>query len=322
MFRRLRCLEHLHPARRCPPRPDGPFLKAAKEVGFQPNVLARSLATGRSDIIALVTNAFGNPFINSVVDIFTDELQERRLVPLVLNLKEGFDWDKAVNLILQYQIDGVIIASSTVSEQFLEKISDQNTPIIQAFGRYLGSKDIDSVFVDNEKGGQLAARELLARGYRKPGFIGVPLTVSTTRDRLTGFREVLSQNGITPQVVHCDQYSYRESYRETQTLFRQHPELDCLFCADDLLGLGALDALKFELGRNVPNDVGVIGFNDIQATSWPSHSLATFRSDTDQIVVNAINMLTDRITNGSKGGERRIINCHFVERGSVCNRLE
>ncbi|MEP2530700.1 LacI family DNA-binding transcriptional regulator [Shimia sp.] len=291
-------------------------MKAAKEIGFQPNVLARSLATGRSDMIALVTNAFANPFINSVVDAFTSELQERKLLPVAFNLKGNFDWDQAVDLILQYQVDGVIVASSTVDERFLERICDAKIPLIQAFGRFHGVGDVDSVFVDNTHGGRHAAREFIARGYEKPGFIGVSSSVSTTQDRLAGFAEVWAEKGIEPVVKRAENYAYADGYAGASELFRDNPQLDCVFCADDLLGIGAIDALRFECHRRIP-DVGVIGFNDIQATGWASHPLSTFRADTTQVVASGIEMLKDRIKSAGKAREQRVVNCQFVERGSL-----
>lgn len=295
------------------------IMKAAKEVGFQPNVLARSLTTGRTRMIALVTNAFANPFINSVIDVFTDELQDRQLVPVILNLKGDFDWNHAVNLILQYQVDGVIVASSTVDTAFLEMVHAANVHLIQAFGRYTGDRSIDSVFVDNTGGGRRAAQELLARGYRAPGFIGVAPGVSTSQDRLAGFSEGLAQAGITPRVIRAAGYSHDAGLARVVDLFEAHPELDSVFCADDLLGLGALDGLRHRLGRQVP-EVGVIGFNDIQAAGWPSHPLATFRADASQVVLNAIDLLTDRIERGRTTGEQRIVSCQFTERGSIRER--
>ncbi|KUF12119.1 LacI family DNA-binding transcriptional regulator [Pseudoponticoccus marisrubri] len=292
------------------------ILKAAREVGFQPNVLARSLATGRSHMIALVTNAFGNPFINSVIDVFTTELQDQRLLPLTFNLKGNFDWGEAVNLILQYKVDGVIVASSTVDEVFLERIHDSEIHLIQAFGRYQGDREIDSVFVDNVGGGAQAARELLDRGYRAPGFIGLAPHVSTSRDRQAGFTEVLEAAGITPRIARAERYAYGQGQACALELFRTHPELDAVFCADDLLGLGALDALRHDLGRDVP-ETGVIGFNGIEATGWSSHPLATFRAEASQVVLNAIDMLTERIEAGRRPREHRIVSARFVERASI-----
>lgn len=294
-------------------------MKAAQELGFQPNVLARSLMTGRSALIALVTNAFANPFINSVIDVFTSELQARNLRPLVFNLKASFDWNQMVNLMLQYQIDGVLVATSTIDEGFLDRVLGAKIPAVQAFGRYLGTGDMDSVFVDNLAGGRIAAQELLARGYRRPGFIGVADSVSTTRDRLTGFREVLSVHGIEPPVVRAPRYAYAAGRDCAKELFGATPELDSVFCADDLLGLGAMDTLRFELGRTVP-DTGVIGFNDIDAASWPSHPLATFGAHTGQVVVNAIDLLEARIAEGPKPSEQRIVSCRFVARSSIRDR--
>ena len=296
-------------------------LKAAAEIGFQPNALARSLMTGRTALIALVTNAFANPFINIVVDVFTTELQSRNLRPLAFNLKGDFDWSDTINLMLQYQIDGVVIASSTLDQTFIDRVVDARFPTVQAFGRYSGDRLMDSVFVNNVEGGRIAASELVARGYRSPGFIGVSDSVSTSLDRLSGFQEVLQDAGILPPIVQVEGYSHRCGREGAARLLATHPDLDSLFCADDLLALGALDALHFDLGRE-PGEVGVIGFNDIDAAGWPSHALSTFRSHTGQIVVNAIDMLETRIVERERPGEQRIVSCRFIERGTVRSRLD
>lgn len=292
-------------------------LKAAEELGFRPNILARSLMTGRSALIALVSNAFNNPYVMNIIDIFTTELQKRNLRPLVFNLSGDHDWTETITLMSQYQIDGVVIASSTLEPAFVERVGKSDIPTVIAFGRSTAENGIDSVFVDNVEGGRLAALEFLQRGYRKLGFIGAPEFVTTSQDRLLGFREQLAREGApAPVVVHGKEYSHAAGLAASVELVQRHPEVDGLFCADDLLGIGAVDGLRLRLGRSVP-ETGVIGFNDIQMAAWPSHSLSTLRTHTDRVVLSAIDLLQARIGNGPKPKEKRIISCEMVVRGSL-----
>lgn len=291
-------------------------MAAAETLGFQPNVLARSLMTGRSALIALLANAFDNPYVMRIIDVFTSELQARNLRPLVFNLTGAHDWASTVNLMKQYQIDGVLVASSTIAPEFFDRVLDAHIPTVVAFGKYAGRREMDSVFVDNIAGGRIAAQEFLRRGYRAPAFIGAKAQVSTSHDREIGFRDELCRHGIDHAAEFAGEYSHAAGMAATERLLARRPETDAIFCADDQIGIGALDSLRYVLNRAVP-DTGVIGFNDIAIASWPSHPLATLRTHTDQIVTNAIDLLERRIERGPTPGEQRIVSCAFVERASV-----
>lgn len=291
-------------------------LKAAQELGFQPNVLARSLMTGRSDLIALVATAFHNPYVMSIIDVFTTELQARNLRPLVFNMKNIANWSDTIGLILQYRIDGVLIASSTMDNDFFREIHAARIPAVIAFGRSPEDCEIDSIFANNVEGGRLAARELLRRGYRHLGFIGAPQHVTTSQDRLIGYREYLSVQELEPEIEIAADYSHAAGMNATEQLIRRAPDIDAIFCADDQIAVGAMDALRFRLGRSVP-DVGVVGFNDMEMAEWPAYDLATFRTNTEQLVINAIDVLQDRMRNVTKASEQRIIKSQFIARSSV-----
>lgn len=292
-------------------------LKAAEELGFRPNILARSLMTGRSAMIALVSNAFENPYVMSILDAFTIELQNRNLRPVVFNLSHDYDRKEVVTLMAQYQIDGVLIASSTIDPAFIENVNKAQIPAVIAFGREVGQAPVSAAFVDNVEGGRMAARELVRRGYRRMGFIGAPETVSTSKDRLAGFREALHSEKLEPvAVAHGGDYSHEAGRKAAKKLLEAHPDIDALFCGDDLLGMGALDAIRFDLDRRVP-ETGVIGFNDIGMASWPAYDLTTFRTHTEQVVANAIDMLEAQIENGPRPRETRMTACELVVRGSL-----
>jgi DNA-binding LacI/PurR family transcriptional regulator len=295
----------------------GRVMKAAEKLDFRPNILARSLITGRSALIAVVTNAFSNPYVVDIIDAFTLELQNRSLRPLVFNLGGAHDGTGTVALMSQYQIDGIVLASSTLSPDFVASVGAASIPTVMAFGRAPAELGISSVYADNVEGGRIAARELLKRGYKNLGFIGGPQNATTTQDRLSGFREQLSQEGAKPAVVvYGSEYSHAAGRKTAIDLLRERPEIEALFCADDLLGVGALDGIRMVLGRAVPKQVGVIGFNDIQMASWDSYNLATLRIHVRDLVVNSIDLLQARIQQGPRM-EKRLIGCELVMRGSL-----
>jgi DNA-binding LacI/PurR family transcriptional regulator len=292
-------------------------LKAANELGFRPNILARSLMTRRSELIALVSNAFRNPYVMDIIDKFTIELQNRRLRPLIFNLGTDFDSFEVISLMSQYQVDGVVIASSTLPYEFAKSVADFGMPTVIAFGGGMAHNAVSAAFVDNVEGGRIAARALVKGGYHTIGFLGGPSQATTTQDRLAGFQSQLASDGVSPVcVAFASEYSHPAGMETALSMFSAHPELEALFCADDLLATGAFDAIRYKLKRAIP-EVGVIGFNDIQMAGWPNYNLTTIRSHVEQVIGHAIDMLQVQIDHGPRPIEKRIVSCELVVRGTL-----
>ncbi len=291
-------------------------IRAADQLGYRPNALARSLMTGRSAMIGLVSNALVNPFIMSVVDTFTLRLQRRRLRPLVFNLAGDFSIDDTVTLIRQYQVDGVIVASSTLDPAFAEAAAAAGVPVVLAFGAARPGSSISAAHVDNVGGGRLVAQAFARAGYRRVGFIGGGEGVSTTRDRLAGLRAGLQEAGLdAPRVLHAGRYAQEAGFGGARALLARSPEIDALFCADDLLAIGAFDALR-ALGRPAP-ETGLVGFNDIPMASWPSFDLATVRAPVEEVVASALDLLAERIDGPGRAPQTRIVGCEFIARSTL-----
>lgn len=138
--------------------------KAAEELGYSPNILARSLTTRRTKLIGLVSNNFHNPIFLEVFDRFTRGLQDRGLRPLLLNLSEENDRTNAVRMMRQYSVDGVVVVSSTLAPDFPLAFRDAGVPVVHSFGRAAQTPLIHVVGIDNVEAGRMAARELVARG--------------------------------------------------------------------------------------------------------------------------------------------------------------
>ena len=158
--------------------------------------LARSLMTGRTELIGLVSNNFDNPAFMEIFDLFTRLLQDQGLKPLLVNLSGRSDPQQAVAMLRQYNVDAVIVASSTVSPLFVKGCIAIGIPIVHAFGKAQGGAALHVVRADNVQGGRLAAETLLQHGYRRMAFLGGPRSASSTADRLKGFRAGLKAKGL------------------------------------------------------------------------------------------------------------------------------
>ena len=162
---------------------------AAQALGYRPNVLASSLTTGRTKLIGLVSNNFHNPIFLEVFDRFTRGLQERGLRPLLVNLSDETDPENSVRMLLQYSVDAVIVASSTLPASFAHSFHDAGVPVVHSFGRHMPNPKVPIVGIDNVAAGRLAARTLIGKGYRRIGMMAGPKSATSTEDRVAGFLE-------------------------------------------------------------------------------------------------------------------------------------
>jgi DNA-binding LacI/PurR family transcriptional regulator len=294
-------------------------LAATRSLGYQPNALARSLMTKRTELIGLVSNNFDNPAFMEIFDLFTRRLQQRGRRPLLANLSGGARTEVALDMLLQYSVDGVIIASSMLPPQFAVACAEARLPVVQAFGRPRGKASISVVAADNMQGGRLAGNVLQEHGYKNIGFLGGPQTATSTEDRLRGFTESLASRGLKPgAVVYGHSYSHEAGLTMMRQLLR-NGGLDAVFCGDDILAMGAIDACR-ELGARVPDDVGIIGFNDIAMAAWPAYNLTTIRQPIGDIISTAVELVLGVVDQPAKKPEVRLFECHAVERRTLRSR--
>ncbi len=294
-------------------------LAATRSLGYQPNLLARSLMTRRTELIGLVCNNFDNPAFMEIFDLFTRRLQQRGLRPLLANLSGGARPHAALEMLLQYNVDGVIVASSTLPHPFAEACAEARLPVVQAFGRPGGKVAVNIVGADNIQGGRLAGDILCQRGYRNIAFLGGPQTGTSTADRLRGFRERLLRDGLHPV---AEVYGHSYSHEAGSTLMHQllkNGGIDAVFCGDDILAMGALDACR-EAGVSVPAEIGVIGFNDMAMASWPAYNLTTIRQPIGEIIVSAVEIMLRIVDRPESPTEERLFSCESVVRGTLKER--
>jgi DNA-binding LacI/PurR family transcriptional regulator len=288
----------------------------ANELGYRPNVLASSLTTRRTKLIGLVSDNFQNPLFLDVFDLFSRGLQERGLRPLLVNLSGERDPENSINLLRQYSVDGVIVASSTLAPGFAKAFTDEAIPVVHSFGRHAPSPQTTIVGIDNIECGRMAARALIERGYKSVGFMGGPELASSTQDRVTGFREELAKHPhINVKHSYAGAYSFDAGRKEMQRLLEGQLQ-EAYFCGDDVLSVGAISAVT-EAGFKVPDDVGFIGLNDMEMAGWQNINLTTIRQPVVDIINSSLEQMVNMLVDPDQVHQALIFPCEIIERGTL-----
>ncbi|MEM6490765.1 MAG: LacI family DNA-binding transcriptional regulator [Pseudomonadota bacterium] len=294
---------------------------AANELGYSPNALASSLTTGRTKLIGLVASNFHNPFFLEVFDLFTQSLQNLGLRPLLVNLSGETTPENSIRMLRQYSVDGVVVASSTLPPSFAQAFRDAGVPVVHSFGRATEHPQTHVVGIDNFACGRMAAETLIARGYRRVGFMGGPATATSTQDRHRGFMtHVVTRPDMKATISFADAYTFDAGRAEMARLLADEP-MDAYFCGDDVLSIGALSAIA-DSGRKCPEDVGVIGLNDMEMARWGNIDLTTIRQPIDEIVAASIAVMTGLLEDPEKDPDVRLFPCAIIERGTLRPLLE
>jgi DNA-binding LacI/PurR family transcriptional regulator len=266
------------------------ILDAARKLNYVPNSFARSLITGESNIVAMLIGDLHNPFYTAALDEFSLRLQAVGKQVLVFNGADPKGVDEAIRRMLEYQVDGLIITAATISMHVTSLCVDREIPVVM-FNRYVPGVFINSVCCDNVAGGRLAANTLFAAGASRYAVIFGDNSTTTNLDRVQGFTSFLEERGVRNIATGSGRYTYEGGYSAAKKLLKQKNAPDALFCVNDIMALGAIDAAR-ELGRSIPGDLMIIGFDDIIEASRPAYQLTTIRQPIRQMIDEAMTMLT------------------------------
>jgi DNA-binding LacI/PurR family transcriptional regulator len=269
-------------------------LAAADKLGYRPNVIARSLVRKSTKMIGLVVVRFTNPFYARMIRDFTRALQNRGYWTLLLNIQDSQEVEKTLPMALQYRVDGIIITSATLSSKLADECARLGTPVV-LFNRYALTGNVNAVRCDNVGGARMVADALLDAGHQRIAYIAGEEGSSTNRDRERGFTERLQERGYTLALRESGDYTYESGYAAARRLLQRDDSPDAIFCASDLMAMGALDLARYELGIPVPEELSIIGFDDIPMAGWPGYSLTTIQQPVERMVDATIQVLMDAI---------------------------
>ncbi|MFF1838155.1 LacI family DNA-binding transcriptional regulator [Streptomyces sp. NPDC058231] len=318
--------------------------QAVSLTGYTPNRAARSLVTRRADAIALVVSGagveggpdagpgktgsgeggggasftaqvFADPFFGRVVTGVVDYLRPRGMHPVLMFAETSRARDEVVSYLRQGSADGALVVSTHAEDPLPSLLTEAGLPAV-LYARPARPVRISYVDLAHRDGAQLAAEHLLARGRRRIATISGPLDVPAGQERLAGFRDTMALHGHPYVPIAEGRFTQESGEAAMERLIAEHPDLDGVFAANDLMAMGACHVLR-EHGRRVPEDVAVIGFDDSSAASACRPPLTTIRQPVENMAAEMTRLLLERLSRPDGSATSVIFEPSLVVRDSA-----
>jgi len=277
--------------------------EAAERLGYRPNPVARSLRTRRSHTMGVLIPDLNNPLFPPIVRGLEDRLAEHGYVALIGNTDGDVTRERMVfDQMRARHVDGFVLATATLRSDILDEATEADLPVV-LMNRTAEGYPFSSVSVDNEQGVRAAVTHLASLGHTRIGHIAGPQQISTGLARLRGFRDSMHSHGLAVddnQVVYSTALSLAEGLRCGRELLEGNGELTAIVAGNDMLAVGCYGAFD-ELGVRCPEDVSIIGFNDMPFIDRLRPPLSTVRFPHYQLGTEAANLLLERIETGGGG---------------------
>lgn len=266
-------------------------LAAATELGYTPNVIARSLKSRSTNIVGIImVNLTSSFFYPNVLDKFTKQLQAMGKQVLLFSAPSNRSVDEILPQVLGYQVDSLIIASTTPGREIIDECTRIGTPVV-LFNRFVPETEANAVCCDNEAGGRQIADVFLDAGHLRIAYMSGTASTDTNLLREKGFLTQLEARGYVDCMMEKGGYSYEHGRVAARRLLDRDDPPDAIFCAADVMALGALDVARYELGIRVPDELSIIGFDDIPMADWPAYNLTTIRQPVDAMIAAVMEII-------------------------------
>jgi DNA-binding LacI/PurR family transcriptional regulator len=266
----------------------------AHKIGYRPNAIARGLVTRRSGLIGFVITESENPIYEENLERFTKLVARRDMQAMLFQVSTKGDLADVVQSMLQYRLDGcIVIASVPISAAALATCAQYRLPVV-LLNRLASESRASSVLCNSHSGGQKIAEFLVAGGHARIAFIGGRSNSVIAQDREAGFLTGLAAAGRGLYGRALGGFTFAGGYKAARELLALDPRPDAIFAASDIMALATLDALR-DAGLRAPDDVSVIGFDDIRSSAWPAYRLTTVAQPAEALLGRSLDLLSARI---------------------------
>ena len=293
---------------------------AVAELGYTPNRAARTLVTRRTDSIALVVpepdeRVLTDPYFAGTLQGITAALTATDTQLVLLISRRGEATQRTARYLRAGHVDGAIIVSHHSDDELDVVLAQSRLPCVFV-GRPWQGNAVPYVDVDNRDGGRRATEHLVAAGCRRIGTIAGPLDMAAGVDRLAGWRDALRAAGLPDDAMVRGDFTTAGGAAAAERLLDAHPDLDGIFVASDLMAVGALGVLA-RRGRDVPDDVRVIGYDDLGVATSTSPQLTTMRNPVVEMSRLAAELLLEQVQGEPPATEPRMFTSDLVVRASA-----
>lgn len=295
-------------------------LQVVQETGFQPNAAARSLAGHHTNIIGLFItevsrHIFNDPYFGRLIEGVTQAANQLDQTLTLFLLHEEEDAASVTARVVKNPfVDGVLISNTAKDNPVVPQLLEHNMPFV-VVGRH-DDPSISYVDADNLGGAHTAVTYLIRQGYQRIGTLTGTMTNYSAIDRLQGYKDALRSRGrsVDQRLIHLGEFSSASGYHGTKKLLDNN--VDAIFAASDAIALGAMDAIN-EAGLRVPDDVAIVGFDDLSFAAKMSPPLTTVRQSIGRSTRMAVSILLDIVANRDTSPHRISLPTEMVVRAST-----
>lgn len=277
----------------------------AEEMGYQPNAIARSLVKRKSMIIALIVPDVSNPFFADITMAVNAAAEQAGYTTMVCNT----GWDpvkerEKLRIMVEQRVDGIILKPTAfIRPGALEAL---NVPVVLFW--HAMPDELSYIEVDHEAGSRMAVRHLIERGYTRIAYIGGQETSPSNQIRLLAYQQTLQENTLTvdPRWISFGSFNITGGYQRMNAMMNLSEPPDAVFCGNDIIAMGVLQYAR-ENGVRVPEDFGIIGFDDISYASLPLINLSTVSQPRKKLGEQALQALVREIDQFPARTRQRIL---------------
>ena len=292
-------------------------LQVMKQLNYVPNSVARALKTNRTQIIGIMLPSITNPFYATIARVADDVVQNLGYTLLISNTDRNPNREfESAKALLEKGVDGIIWIAKSMRFKELSLELNERLPILYVDSE-LNESEGDQLSVDNYQGGALAAEHLYQLGHRKIAVIEGPKEAKKSWNRIPGFYNKLLEHGISIEknLIRIGNFEFDSGYDYMRSLLKEDSEFTALFAANDMMAVGAITAAR-EAGLKVPDDLSVVGFDDIMLAQYFDPALSTVRQPAEQLGRFAVEMLMKRINDPGIPHKYEVLPTEFIPRKS------
>ena len=278
-------------------------MKSVKELGYQPNAIARGLITRRSNMVGVIVSNLN--FYPEVLSELSARFADRGVHVLLFTIDHESDVSRIIDQLWQYQVDGVV-AAAHLNEEQINLFYERNVPVV-FYNRSYQNMPVSSVCCD-QMDGERQLVDLLASSGRHKSFavIGGPKDSVVSMQRTQGAINRLHDLGITDIVQAAGEYTYESGKKALQEVIEQRGSVpDAVICANDIMAIGCMDEARYRLDLDVPGDISIVGFDGARSANWSSFDLTTIVQPVESMAEAAVTMLLERVDNELLPPEKR-----------------
>lgn len=302
-------------------------LQIAEEMSYVPNLAAPVAARPWSHLVGVIVPHVCSPWESLEIDALTTALQDRGFATLLFKTLGDRSLDpQLLSYMRAYSPDSVVAFTENVRPEQLHRVFEHAVPVYVDYPDEATDPGpppesartrFDSLRVLQRDGIEQAVDLLARRGRHRIAYLAGNPNARASTARLRAMRQVLAGRGLPPPEVIPGDFTYQRGFDATVDLFRAGPGADAIIAANDVSAFGALDALRHDLGRDVPGSVGVIGFDDIDQAAWRSYDLTTIKIDVGERVAALVRLILQRLEVPGAAPLTETIRTRLVVRGTV-----